>query len=237
MANPNINYNATIISPGIDLRITGAGTPNISAAYTDRTAEGGTPPSTDMAHCTVAISYTNVQWTVNNDNSVTVTGNITNASWTRTQAYSGQSYYQYEVWFKFNGSEVYRTTVQANEPKSVNQSSLGIPATFSVTIPPRTTSTAASIHFFSKSVGYTYDPDEFTVGLIIENPNYPDYRPGKIYNGTTWQSHNRSGGAANIRTSTGLREMRTSNGGVDSDNPPTIRHASAFKNMRKSGSE
>lgn len=237
MAQPNINYTAVIISPGIDLRITGAGTPNISAAYTDRTSEVGTPPNTDMAYCTVAINYSNITATVNDDNSVTVTGEISNASWVRNQAYSEQSYYQYEVWFRFNEAETYRTVVQANEAKSVDRAGLGLPTTFSVTVPPRTTSTAASIHFYSKSVGTTYIPDEFTVGLVIENVNYPDYRPGKIYDGTTWQSHNRPGGAANIRTSTGLREMRTSNGGVDSDNPPTIRHASAFKNMRKSGSE
>ncbi len=64
-----------------------------------------------------------------------------------------------------------------------------------------------------------------------------DYRPGKILdNNLTWQSHNRSTGADNIRTASSWQTMRTQDGGVASDNPPTIAHSSSsFKNMRKIG--
>lgn len=64
-----------------------------------------------------------------------------------------------------------------------------------------------------------------------------DYRPGKILdNNLTWQSHNRSTGADNIRTASSWQTMRTQDGAVASDNPPTIAHSSSsFKNMRKIG--
>lgn len=235
MANPILTFDATIISPGIDLRITGAGTPNITASYTDRTSETGTPPATDMAYCDVSISYGGIHWVVNNDGSVTVSGEVLSNSLVRTSAWSGTAPYTYDVWSKFNGGQTFSATVGANQGGTWN---LNIPGSFSVTVPPRTTATTASIHFYSRATGYTYDPDEFTVGLIIENPNYPDYRPGKIMdNNSTWQSHNRTNGRAYIRDQSSQIEMRTMDGGVSSGNPPTIRHDSTFKNMRKSGAE
>ena len=232
MASPILTYDVTIISPGVDLNVTGAGTPNIKATYTDKTYAGGTPPDTDMAYGDVQISYSNVTWVLNNDNSVTVSGNVSNATLVRRQAYSGQAYYDYEIWARFNEQETFRTVVVANQPGTWG---LNIPGSFSITVPPRTTATTASIHYFNKSVGYTYQPDEFTVGLIIENPNWPDYRPGKIYDGSNWQSHNRAAGFEKIYTSSSTtREMRTQNGGVDTGNPPTI-YNSDWKNQRKIG--
>ena len=234
MANPILTFDATIISPGIDLRITGAGTPNITASYTDRTSETGTPPATDMAYCDVSISYGGIHWVVNNDGSVTVSGEVLSSSLVRTSAWSGTPPYTYDIWSKFNGGQTFSVTVGANQGGTWN---LNIPGSFSVTVPPRTTATTASIHFYSRATGYTYDPDEFTVGLIIENPNYPDYRPGKIWDGSAWVSHNRSAGFEKIYTSSSAtREMRTQDGGEGTGNPPTI-YNSAWKNQRKIGNE
>lgn len=65
-----------------------------------------------------------------------------------------------------------------------------------------------------------------------------DYRPGAVTNpGGSWLSHNRANGAANIRTASTWRTMRTVNGGVGSDNPPFMRHQSGWRNMRRVGSE
>lgn len=234
MANPILTYDAVILSPGFDLRITGAGTQNITASYTDNTSSGGTPPSTAMAYCDVNIRYSNVSWVLNNDNSVTVTGTIQNASLTRTRAWTGNPGYSYEIWTRFNEQETFRTEVIANQAGTWD---LNVPRSFSITVPPRSTASTASVHYFNKSVGYQYAADEFTVGLIVENPNYPDYRPGKIYSDSEWKSHNRSTGFEKIYTSSSTtREMRTQNGGTGTGNPPVI-YSAVWKNQRKIGSE
>lgn len=235
MANPILTYDAEILSPGIDLTITGAGTPNITATYTDATTAGGTPPSTDLARCTVAISYADVQWTLNNDNSVTVTGRITSDTLTRTRLYQGTTGIDYMVWTEFNGSRTFSAVVHGESSGTYD---LNLPNTFSVTVPPRGRTSAVSIHFYSRWTQPGFAPDEFTLGLIIENPNLPDYRPGKIWNGSAWVSHNRSAGFEKIYTAQATtREMRTMNGGVGTGNPPLIMHQSEFKNQRKIGNE
>ena len=229
MANPILTYSAVILSPGFDLRIEGDGTPNIAGIYTDNTSLG-----VDLAYCRVSISYSNVSWVLNNDNSVTVTGNISSDRLVRTRAYQGTTDIDYEIWVNFNDQRTFSAVAHAETSGTYD---LNLPANFSVTIPPNTTSTAASIHFFNKSIGYQYAADEFTVGLIIENPNLPDYRPGKIYNGSNWMSHNRSAGFEKIYTSASTtREMRTMNGGVGENDPPTI-YNGAKKNQRKIGNE
>ena len=188
-------------------------------------------PTNILIH--VNIRYSNVTYTVNNDNSVTVTGTISDASFRRDQAYSGQTYYQYEIWFTFNGQETFRTTVQANEAMTKTRSQLGIPSSFTVTVQPRQTSDAAGIFFHSKSVGYSYDPDEFVTGIRIFNPNYPDYRPGQCLHSGVWKSHNRSGGSANILVSDTWTEMRTTYGG--NNNPPLIRKSGGWTDQAKIG--
>lgn len=62
-----------------------------------------------------------------------------------------------------------------------------------------------------------------------------DYRPGASWDGTTWQSHNRSNGACDIYNGSSYVEMRTANGPDATDNPPHIRHADGYHNMRKIG--
>lgn len=229
MANPTLTYDVDIIHAGANLHVDGEGTPNITAIYDDVTAS-----SVTLANCRVNIQYSNVQWTLNNDNSVTITGNITSATLTRTRVYQGSSTLMYDIWANFNGEKKFSTTVTGASSGTYN---LNFPASFSITVPPQTTSTAASVHYFSQWTGGTYDPDEFTVGLIVTNPNLPDYRPGKIWDNTEWKSHNRSAGFEKIyTTSSSTREMRTRDGGTGENDPPTI-YNGAKKNQRKIGNE
>lgn len=232
MANPIIDYDVDVIHAGANLRVEGEGTPNITAIYDDVALVG------TLATCRVNIQYSNVQWTLNNDNSVTVTGNITSATLTRTRVYQGSNGLMWNIWADFNGERRFSTTVVG---ASSGTYSLNFPSSFSITIPPLTTSTAASVHYFNQwtqgGSDPQYQPDEFTVGLIVTNPNLPDYRPGKIWNGSAWMSHNRSAGFEKINTSsTNTREMRTQDGGEGTGNPPTI-YNSAWKNQRKIGNE
>lgn len=62
-----------------------------------------------------------------------------------------------------------------------------------------------------------------------------DYRPGKIWDGSAWQSHNRPSGAANVYNGSTWNTMRTVDGGAGTGNPPSIRYSSDWKNMRKIG--
>lgn len=234
MANPTIDYSATVVQGGVNLTINGDHTPNIAALYGDFMNNG----QTLLANCQVSISYSNVQWTLNNDNSVTVTGSITAATLTRTKVYQGSSGLLFNIYADFNGARRFSTTVVGASSGTYN---LNFPSSFSITVPPLTTSTAASIHYFNQwTEGGSdphYQPDEFTVGLIVTNPNLPDYRPGKIWNGSAWVSHNRAAGFEKVNTSSSTtREMRTQDGGVGTGNPPTIYNA-AWKNQRKIGSE
>lgn len=232
MANPNIDYDVDVIHTGANLRVEGEGTPNITAIYDDVAAVG------TLATCHLNIQYSNVQWTLNNDNSVTVTGNITNAALVRSKVYSGSNGLMFNIWANFNGERKFSTTVIGASSGTYN---LNFPSSFSITVPPLTTSTAASIHYFNQwtqgGSDPSYQPDEFTVGLIVTNPNLPDYRPGKIWDGSTWKSHNRVAGFEKINTSPSTtKEMRTQDGGVGTGNPPTIYNAT-WKNQRKIGSE
>lgn len=230
MANPTIDYSATVVQGGVNLTINGNHTPNIAALYGDFMNNG----QILLANCQVSISYSNVQWTLNNDNSVTITGNIASDSLVRTGVYAGTTNIDFQIWTEFNGQRTFSAVAHGESSGSYD---LNIPASFTITVPPQTTSTAASIHFFNQAVGYSFTPDEFTVGLIVTNPNLPDYRPGKIYNGSNWMSHNRSAGFEKIYTSASTtREMRTQNGGVGTGNPPVI-YNGAWLNDRKIGNE
>lgn len=64
-----------------------------------------------------------------------------------------------------------------------------------------------------------------------------DYRPGAVWNGSNWLSHNRASGVANIRTSSAWQTMRTVDGGTGTDNPPLIKHSSGWRNMRRVGQD
>lgn len=231
---PNLRYDANILSPGVDLTLTGVGTPNLTAAYGDYGADA----VTKKADCVISISYTNVAYTINSDNSVTVTGNISGCTLVRTATGSSATTQQ-EITVWFNNVQTFHEIVNTASSGTYN---LNIPNTFSVTIPPSLNPTEqwpASIHFLNDNMQSPSPPDEFNLGLGITNPNPPDYRPGAIRDSNgVWQSHNRSGGEAHILTSGGTwKEMRTLGAPTSLGNPPSIRKNNAWYNMNKLGKE
>ena len=231
---PIIQYDAHIISPGTDLTLTGVGTPNLTAQYGDY----GTNYTTGKkADCTLSISYSNVSYTINNDNSITVTGRVTQfPGLVRTPTgLSAQGDQTIKAWF--NGQLVLDEVTPTGQEGTFILSTPTGP--FSVTIPPSNNpqpAFPAALEFYN-AVTNTLNPDRFYFGLIITNPNPPDYRPGAIYDGSLWQSHNRSAGEAHIYTGSTWREMRTADGGTSSDNPPSIYTGTKWVNQRKLGKE
>lgn len=232
--DPIINYDAHIISPGVNLTLYGVGTPNLRAEYDDFGLSG--VPSV-IAHCSLSINYENITWVINNNNSITVSGNITGAQLVRTATGTSDAGKQ-TIRAYFNTFKKFETVVDTDSSGTYD---LNIPNSFSVTIPPSNDPQPqypASIEFYNAVTG-TLGPDRFYLGIIITNPNPPDYRPGAIRNsGGTWLSHNRSGGEVHILTSGGTwKEERTSDGGVGHDNPPSIRKDNSWFNQRRIGKE
>lgn len=92
-------------------------------------------------------------------------------------------------------------------------------------------------HFVGGGQEGLYD-DVFRMGITFKNILPADYRPGATLDmSSVWQSHDRTGGKAHILTSSNTwREMRTNNGLVESDNPPSI-YTTKWMNQRKLGKE
>ena len=75
--------------------------------------------------------------------------------------------------------------------------------------------------------------DEFRGGLVVYNPNPPDYRPGgRIISGVKW-SLNRDGGHCDRKVSGADVELRTENGHNASGNPPEVRLNGSATNQLK----
>lgn len=89
-------------------------------------------------------------------------------------------------------------------------------------------------HFTGGGQEGLYD-DVFRMGITFRNILPADYRPGKVWNGSDWLSHDRTGGAANVRNASTFVEMRTVDGPTGTGNPPLIRDQSSFHNMRLIG--
>ncbi len=237
--NPIINYDAHLLNPGVDLTLTGVGTPTLTASYGDYGGSGES--GTLKANCTLSISYSDVTTRVDSHNNVIIEGTVTGGTLTRTHVANSTNTQQITAWF--NGQQVFQTIV--NTGASGTFQLLPTPYYFSISIPPSNDPQpqyGPSIHFLNANMQKTdwtkYPPDEFTLGLVVTNPNPPDYRPGKVLDSDgQWQSHNRSAGAANVLN--GQRawtEMRTASGGEQTGNPPTIAGSGfIFHNMRKIG--
>lgn len=230
---PIITYDVKVISPGYNLNVTSSGG-SVTATYDDFPTDA----SGVAAHCSLSIAYTNVQWVLNDDNSVTVTGDISGGTLTRTATGVGSSQNQL-ITTKFNGVQTFSQTVATDSSGTYN---LNIPNSFTVTVPPSLNPQPegpAAILFKNDNTSSSNPPDEFYVGILIKNPNPPDYRPGAILDSSAiWQSHNRSGGESHILTSGGTwREMRTINGLSAAGDPPAIRYQDKWMNMRKIGKQ
>lgn len=95
----------------------------------------------------------------------------------------------------------------------------------------------SSLYLHNQTVGMT-SFDDIWLGIGFRNPLPPDYIPGKVFNGTAWVSHNRSGGARKLYTGSGWgADLKTENGGSGTGNPPSIYHSDGWKNMRKIGAK
>lgn len=231
---PIITYNVKEISPGYNLHVETRGS-SVTATYDDFPTDA----SGIAAHCSLSISYSNVHWVINSDNSVTVSGNITGGVLTRTRTGVASSQSQ-RITATFDGHETFRQTVSTASSGTYR---LNLPVSFSVTFPPSDNpqpSYVASIDFKNDNTTSSNPPDEFYLGIIVTNPNPPDYRPGTIRNSNgVWLSHNRTGGEAHILTSDSgsWREMRTEGNLTVAGNPPSIYINSKWMNQRKIGKE
>lgn len=225
---PIYTYDAQLINPGVDLALTGVGTPNLTATYGDYGSGG--PKKAD---CVISIGYNNIQYVINGDNSITVTGEITGGTLVRTATGVSDTHSQ-EITVWFNNQQVFYQIVSTASSGTYD---LNIPRNFSVTIPPSTNPQPqwpAAIHYKNHNTVSTNPPDEFYFGLGITNPNPPDYRPGERKSGQQWVSHNRNGGSANILANGTWTEMRTISG---TGNPPLIRRNGSWVNQDKIGVE
>ena len=113
--------------------------------------------------------------------------------------------------------------------------------TYTFTLAPGQNANRSTVHY-TNDAHFTgggqeglYD-DVFRMGITFRNILPADYRPGATLN-SVWLSHDRTGGSAHILTSGGTwREMRTVDGLVASDNPPSI-YTTKWMNQRKIGKE
>lgn len=117
------------------------------------------------------------------------------------------------------------------------------------TLQPGSSVTRGSLYVLSHTSGFpwtTIYTDEMYAGISFKNtlpaidPSQPvidkDYRPGANWNGSSWQSHNRNGGAAYIYNGTRWGEMRTESGPdyenqPATGNPPSIYTGPNKRNM------
>ena len=115
--------------------------------------------------------------------------------------------------------------------------------TYTFTLAPGQDANRSTVHY-TNDAHFTgggqeglYD-DVFRMGITFKNILPADYRPGATLDSSSvWQSHERTGGKAHILTPGSIwREMRTNNGLVESDNPPSIR-TTKWMNQRKIGKE
>lgn len=115
--------------------------------------------------------------------------------------------------------------------------------TYTFTLAPGQDANRSTVHY-TNDAHFTgggqeglYD-DVFRMGITFKNILPADYRPGATLDSSSvWQSHDRTGGKAHILTSSNTwREMRTNNGLVESDNPPSI-YTTKWMNQRKLGKE
>ena len=105
---PVLQYDAYIISPGADLTLHGVGTPNLTATYGDY---GGVGETDNLkASCSLSINYANVNYTINSDNSITVTGNITGAVLSRTHVANSTN--SQEISACFNNQLTFTSTIK-----------------------------------------------------------------------------------------------------------------------------
>lgn len=127
--------------------------------------------------------------------------------------------------------------------------------TETITIPPGGEVQRGTMYVVSHTTGLPWtEPytDIMWAGTNFRNPregkppepdwSILDYRPGATWDGGIWQSHNRHAGAANIFNGFSWQEMKTHyghnyDGELVYDDPPYMRHAGQWYNMRNIGND
>lgn len=136
----------------------------------------------------------------------------------------------------------------SNDPVNTAHTILGTPITLDTltfTLEPGQNRARNSVYLRNNTIGHDSDPvpsvyvDELWVGTEFRNPLPRDYIPGKTWDSTNWLSHNRdiNGHAKFYNGSAWSDDMRTIDGATGQGDPPTIRHSSAWYNMREIGLE
>ena len=95
-----------------------------------------------------------------------------------------------------------------------------------------------TIYFKSGYAAHYDDPlpniyvDAMGMGTSFRNTYFPVYRPGQRKINGAWESHNRGVGHCDR---IGYGEMKSSNGGVGTDDPPSLKSSGTWYNQRKIG--
>lgn len=116
-----------------------------------------------------------------------------------------------------------------------------LPAPFSrrMHLEPESEPTGLATIYFKSGYGPHFDDplpsiyvDAMGMGTSFRNTYPPVYRPGQRKINGTWQSHNRNGGVCDRH---GYGEMKSSHGGVATDDPPYRKTSGTWYNQRKIG--
>lgn len=129
-----------------------------------------------------------------------------------------------------------------NDPIQTTHTILGSPLSLGkrqIYVPAGTSGQITGTIFYKSMIPGQPDAEPYSdwmwMGTLFRNVAPPGYRPGMTYNNGQWYSHNRTSGAANIRTPSGYATMLTTRGGVGTTDPPYIRYPSGNVDMRKIG--
>ena len=116
-----------------------------------------------------------------------------------------------------------------------------LPSSFTRTLhlPPQSSAEGITTVYFKSGYGPHFDDplpsiyvDAMGMGTSFRNTYYPPYRPGQRKINGTWESHNRSAGHCDR---IGYGEMKSSNGGAGTDDPPSLKASGTWYNQRKIG--
>lgn len=108
--------------------------------------------------------------------------------------------------------------------------------TYTFILAPGQNAYRPSLFLHNQVVGAT-SFDDIGLGVSFRNPLPADYRPGERKVNGAWMSHNRTVGKCERKVNGVWTEMRTLNGGVGTDNPPSRKQSGLWYNQRKVGQE
>lgn len=192
---------------------------------------------TDANASRLVVSVTQ-RWaaTVANDNTLTIKVYTTINSVVRDQAYGtntdtpGRTI---QLFTREGGTPILTLTdtqIATNHTLYTGPMNLGEET---IVIPPGQSAERSSLYLHNQAIGHS-SYDDIWIGIQFKNPLPADYRPGERKISGVSRSLNRAGGVCDRH---GYGEMRTLNGGVGTDNPPSRKQSGIWYNMRKGGLE